>query len=60
MCRCDDAVCNFLVALGSEVNIVCVCVLFHCQDSVVRCVCAVVEAVDDVDDPVVGDAGVVE
>ena len=27
---CDDAVCNFLVALGSEVNIVSVCVLFQC------------------------------
>ena len=60
MCGCDNAVCNFLVALGSEVNVVCVCVFFHCRDSVVRCVCAVVKAVDDVDDPVVGDTSVVE
>ena len=27
---CDDAVCNFLVALGSEGNVVGVCVLFQC------------------------------
>ena len=27
---CDDAVCNFPVALGSEVNVVSVCVLFQC------------------------------
>ena len=57
---CDDAVCNFLVALGSEVDVVSVCVLFHCRDSVVRCVCVVVKAVDDVDDPVVGDTSGVE
>ena len=55
---CDDAVCNFLVALGSEVDVVSVCVLFHCRDSVVRCVCVVVKAVDDVDDPVGDTSGV--